>query len=105
MTVTPNGDFISPTVIGNNGTFTYNPGMWFLIYDCQPTIVAPNDFTTDPCLLGTWNSSSPTGPWTVDNIYGDNSTYWFVPLTFYDYVNGVYSYFAAGTLCYDMGPA
>jgi len=105
LTVTPNGDFIPPTDIGNNGTFTYNPGMWFLIYDCQPTIVAPNDFTTDPCLLGTWNSSSPTGPWTVDNIYGDNSTYWFVPLTFYDYVNGVYSYFAAGTLCYDMGPA
>lgn len=105
LTVTPNGDFIPPADIGDDGTFSYNPGMWLLIYTCPPTIVAPNDFTADPCFWGAWDTSNPNGPWDIDNIYGDNNTYWFVPLTFYDYVNGVYSYFYTGTLCYDMGPA
>lgn len=105
MTVTPNGDFIPPADIGSQPGFTYNPGMQFKIYTCPPTIIAPNDFTADPCYWGTWDAANPNGPWTIDNIYGDNNTYWFVPITYYDYVNYVYSYFWAGTLCYDMGPA
>lgn len=103
--VTPNGDFIPPADIGDDGTFSYNPGMWFAIYTCAPTIQAPGSFPSDPCYWGAWDVSNPNGPWTVNNIYGDNTTYYFVPITFYDYVNGVYSYFWTGTLCYDMGPA
>ena len=103
--INPAGDFIPPDDIGDDGTFSYNPGLWLMIYDCPPTIVAPNDFLGDPCMLGGWETNDPAGPWSVDNIYGDNSTYYFVPVTFYDYVNGVYSYYSAGTLCYDMGPA
>ncbi len=103
FTLTPNGDFIPPDDIGDDGTFSYNPGMWYFIYDCPPSIQAPNDFTSDPCLLGAWDTSTPFGPWTVDNVFGDNNTYYFVPVTFYDYVNGIYSYFFAGTLCYDTG--
>ena len=103
--INPTGDFIPPDDIGDDGTFSYNPGLWLMIYDCPPTIIAPNDFLGDPCMLGGWETTDPAGPWSVDNIYGDNSTYYFVPVTFYDYVNGVYSYYSAGTLCYDMGPA
>ncbi len=103
--INPMGDFIPPDDIGDDGTFSYNPGLWLMIYDCPPTIVAPNDFLGDPCMLGGWETTLPTGPWSVDNIYGNNTTYYFVPVTFYDYVNGIYSYYSAGTLCYDMGPA
>ena len=103
--VTPNGDFIPPADIGDDGTFSYIPGMWFLIYSCPPTIQAPAWIFDDPCYLGQWNNTDPFGPWIVDNIYGDNSTYYFLPVTLYDYTIGVVSYFAAGTLCYDMGSA
>ncbi|MBL1279365.1 MAG: gliding motility-associated C-terminal domain-containing protein [Fluviicola sp.] len=103
--LTPNGDFIPPDDIGDDGTFTYTPGMWFLLYSCPPTIQAPAWIFDDPCYLGQWNNTDPFGPWTIDNIYGDNTTYYFVPVTLYDYTVGVVSYFAAGTLCYDMGPA
>jgi gliding motility-associated-like protein len=103
--ITPNGDFIPPDDIGDDGTFTYNPGMWIMIYSCPPTLLAPDDLLSDPCFLGSWEVDDPAGPWSIDNVYGDNSTYYFVPVTFYDYVEGIFSYFTAGTLCYDMGPA
>ncbi|XOV68839.1 MAG: gliding motility-associated C-terminal domain-containing protein [Fluviicola sp.] len=105
ITITPNGDFIPPADIGNPPGGTYNPGMHLLIYDCAPTIFAPQDFTTDPCFLGIWDPNNPAGPWGVSNIYGNNLTYYFMPLTLYDYVNYIYSYFYNGTLCYDLGPA
>lgn len=105
LTITPNGDFIPPADIGNPTGGTYNPGMHLLIYDCPPTIFAPQDFTTDPCFLGIWDPNNPAGPWGVMNSFGNNLTYYFMPLTMYDYVNYIYSYFWSGTLCYDLGPA
>lgn len=105
LTITPNGDFIPPADIGNPTGGTYNPGMHLLIYDCAPTVFSPQDFTTDPCFLGIWDPNNPAGPWGVSNIYGNNLTYYFMPLTLYDYVNYIYSYFFTGTLCYDLGPA
>lgn len=105
LTITPNGDFIPPANIGNPPPFTYNPGMHLKIYDCPPTVFAPADFTTDPCYLGTWDDSQPFGPWGVNNVFGNNLTFYFIPITYYDYVNYLYSYFFTGTLCYDMGPA
>ncbi|GAB5419235.1 MAG: hypothetical protein Crog3KO_31810 [Crocinitomicaceae bacterium] len=105
LTITPNGDFIPPADIGNPPGGTYNPGMHLLIYDCAPTVFSPQDFTTDPCFLGIWDPNNPTGPWGVMNSYGNNLTYYFMPLTLYDYVNYIYSYFYTGSLCYDLGPA
>lgn len=105
LTITPNGDFIPPADIGNPVGGTYNPGMHLLIYDCAPTVFSPQDFTTDPCFLGIWDPNNPTGPWGVMNAFGNNLTYYFMPLTLYDYVNYIYSYFFTGTLCYDLGPA
>ena len=105
LVITPDGNFIPPADIGSQAGFTYNPGMWLMIYGCQPTIQAPGSFTTDPCYLGGWDNLNPAGPWTVDNIYGDNSTFYFVPLTFYDWAAGIYSYFWTGADCFDMGPA
>lgn len=105
LTVTPNGDFNPPPDLGDDGTFSYDPGMWYLIYDCPPTLQAPDNIFTDPCLLGTWNTTDPFGPWIIDNVYGNNTTYYFVPVTFYDYINGVFSYYWAGLpSCFDMGP-
>ncbi|MCH2228860.1 MAG: gliding motility-associated C-terminal domain-containing protein [Crocinitomicaceae bacterium] len=106
LTITPNGDFNPPPDIGDDGTFSYDPGMWFLIYDCPPTLQAPDNIFTDPCLLGVWEDTQPFGPWDIDNVYGNNTTYYFVPVTFYDYVVGVFSYYWAGLpSCFDMGPA
>jgi gliding motility-associated-like protein len=105
LTITPNGDFIPPANIGNPTGGTYNPGMHLLIYDCAPTVFSPQDFTTDPCFLGIWDPNNPAGPWGVNNTFGNNLTYYFMPLTMYDYVNYIYSFFFTGTLCYDLGPA
>lgn len=106
LTITPNGDFSPPPDLGDDGTFSYDPGMWFLIYDCPPTLQAPDNIFTDPCLLGVWEDTQPFGPWDIDNVYGNNTTYYFVPVTFYDYVVGVFSYYWAGLpSCFDMGPA
>jgi len=104
LTITPNGDFIPPNDIGNPTGGTYNPGMHLLIYDCPPTIFSPQDFTTDPCFLGIWDPNNPQGPWGVSNVFGNNLTYYFMPLTLYDYVNYIYSFFTSGVLCYDLGP-
>lgn len=105
LTVTPNGDFNPPPDLGDDGTFSYDPGMWFLIYDCPPTLQAPDNVFTDPCLLGTWNTTDPFGPWVIDNVYGNNTTYYFVAVTFYDYIGGVFSYYWAGLpSCFDLGP-
>ena len=105
LTISPNGDFIPPADIGDPPPFNYNPGMHLKIYDCAPTVFAPQDFTTDPCYLGTWDDANPFGPWGINNAFGNNLTYYFLPITYYDYVNYLYSYFFTGALCYDMGPA
>lgn len=105
LTIQPNGDFVPPTDIGNPTGGTYNPGMHLLLYNCPPTVFSPNDFTTDPCFAGIWDPNNPAGPWGVTNNFATNTTFYFMPLTLYDYVNYIYSFFFTGALCYDLGPA
>ena len=107
ITITPNGDFIPAQDIGNDPFVPvyYDPNLWLLIYTCPPTVVPPNDLLTDPCLLGV-AEYSPTGTpasWTITNTFGDTNTYYYVPLTMYDQVNGIYSYTSTGVDCYDLG--
>jgi gliding motility-associated-like protein len=82
---------------------TYDPGLWLLVYSCPPTITPPGDLLTDPCLLGVY--SSVNGSWSILNDIGDGSTLYFVPLTMYSMVDGIYAIaINGGDWCYDMGP-
>ena len=118
--MTSNGDFVPPDIalappITPPGG--YNPGIGYLIYSCTPTIAItpsttfPNDWIgNDPCFVGlvgfgnsfndinTLGGPSYAGSWTNNTIY-------YVPITFYDTINGYYSYVNTAMPCYEMGPA
>ena len=93
----------------------YNPGIGYLVYSCPPTIgtvpsnVPPHDdITNDPCFVGvadyggafssinTLGQPPYVGTWT-------NNTLYYIPITFYDTINGVYSWTNTTMPCYDMG--
>ena len=92
--------------------FGYNPGLGYLLYSCPPTIgtVPSSDtsqvITNDPCFLGVVafgddydvinNLGAVGAPFT-------NSTVYFVPITFYDTLNGLYSYTNTNMTCFSMG--
>lgn len=108
ITINSNGDFTYPADV-NDPTIPYNPGIWYLIYSCPPTIGLP-DITADPCLEGVIETSAtftdindlsllnsfPAGTFT-------NNTVYIVPITMYDVVNGYYSVTNWGGYCYDLG--
>jgi hypothetical protein len=97
-----NGDFVPSEDFSVNGT-TYSPGVWLLVYDCPPTIGVPDDILTDPCLLGV--ASTADQAWGIINDVGSGETFYFVPVTMYDTVNGFYAIsLNGGNWCYDMGP-
>ncbi|MDB2697575.1 PKD domain-containing protein [Crocinitomicaceae bacterium] len=82
---------------------TYDPGMWLLVYDCPPSIGVPDDITTDPCLLGI--ASTANQAWTILNNSGDGTTLYFVPVTMYSMMDGIYAIsLNGGNWCYDLGP-
>lgn len=107
LNIFSNGDdtpFEDETANGIAGP--YDPGMWLVVYSCPPSIFPSNDFTTDPCLLGVFDTAN--GNWDILNDLGDGSTYYFVPLSMYSMVNGTYGiYYLSnpGVICYDLGPA
>jgi gliding motility-associated-like protein len=94
--------FIPPEAIAD-ATVTYDPGIWLLVYSCPPTIAPPNDFLSDPCFLGV--QSAANGNWTLTNNLGNGSTRYYVPLTMYSMVDGIYSnVFQPNPACFDFGP-
>ncbi|PHR42956.1 MAG: hypothetical protein COA32_16850 [Fluviicola sp.] len=102
LDLTGNGDFLPPADFNVPGA-TYDPGVWLFVYDCPPTVFDPNDINGDPCLLGV--ASTDDQAWTIVNNVGDNSTLYFVPITMYSMVDGVYAIsLNNGDWCFDMGP-
>ncbi len=120
LNITSNNNWTPPSeTIGGTNPPPYNPGIYWLIYSCPPTVAltpaqaaATNDsITGDPCFVGiiagtpSWTdvnnlsviNSFPAGTFT-------NNTVYYVPLTMYDTINGLYSYVIAPALmCYDLG--
>jgi len=97
-----NSDFIPSEDFSVTGA-TYDPGVWLLVYDCPPTVLEPNDILNDPCLLGV--ASSADQAWTIINSSGDGSTVYFVPVSMYSMVDGIYAIsINSGVWCYDLGP-
>lgn len=97
-----NSDFVPSEDFSVAGA-AYDPGVWLLAYDCPPTVLEPNDILTDPCFLGV--ASSNDQAWTIINSTGDGSTIYFVPVTMYSMVDGIYAIsINAGAWCYDLGP-
>jgi gliding motility-associated-like protein len=93
----------------------YSPGLGYLIYSCPPTIgvvpsnVAPNDdITNDPCFIGVagfgsnFNDINFLGGPSYAGAF-NNSTIYYVPITFYDTINGYYSFVNTNIPCYSMG--
>jgi gliding motility-associated-like protein len=97
-----NGDFVASQDFNLTGV-TYNPGVWLLVYDCPPTVGTPDDINTDPCLLGV--ASTADQAWTIINNTGSGNTLYFVPVTMYSMVDGIYAIsLNGGEWCYDLGP-
>ena len=81
----------------------YDPGIWLLVYDCPPTIAPPELINDDLCLLGV--ASNADQAWTIVNNSGDGTTLYFVPVTMYSMVDGIYAVsLNGGSFCYDLGP-
>ncbi|OFZ46840.1 MAG: hypothetical protein A3D92_02870 [Bacteroidetes bacterium RIFCSPHIGHO2_02_FULL_44_7] len=103
LNISANGDYQAPDDYTGTIAAPYDPGLWLLVYDCPPTVTPPTDVNTDPCLLGV--ESTVNGNWSILNNLGDGSTYWFVPVTMYSMVNGIYAIsINGGQWCYDLGP-
>lgn len=104
----PPNEALSPPNAGG-----YQPGIGWLVYSCPPTVgltyQADQDVAADPCLVTYiagpnfndvndmyWINALPPGTFT-------NNTVYFVPITFYNLAEGLYTY-TNGTLpCYEMG--
>ncbi|MCB9194982.1 MAG: gliding motility-associated C-terminal domain-containing protein [Flavobacteriales bacterium] len=106
----PPEDF-SPLTDGFGNPITYDPGIAYAVYECPPTVTAPDPLGDDPCLLGVIFPTS--GSDFVDiNDLGDvpwagnftNSTVYYVPITTYSSTDGYYAIsINGGDWCYDMG--
>jgi gliding motility-associated-like protein len=96
----------------------YDPGIAWYIYSCPPTIALDPSmaFNTgmnindDPCNLGVINTTpnfSNVNDLALINSYPagtfTNNTVYFVPVTFYSLIDGIYSFVMPGELdCYEM---
>lgn len=106
--ITSNGDMIPPYEAISppiSSPYGYRPGIGYLMYSCPPTIFPPGDINSDPCQLGVLSFGNN---YDAINNFGvgapfTNSTVFFVPITFYDTVELIYSYTNVGSNCYSMG--
>lgn len=112
FTMTSNLDYTYPDDI-SDPDMPYNPGIGYFIYSCPPSVATtpsntpPDDWIgNDPCLVGGpyyGNSISDFSNGTIGAPF-NNSTAYFVPITFYNIDSNLYSYVNAGNLpCYSMG--
>lgn len=117
--ITPNGDMTPPdeqfTAPPQAPPPPYDPGIWWFLYSCPPTVaITPHPtllpWTDDPCFLGAFNTQSlnDINDMAVINSYPpgtftDNTAYW-VPITMYGMSTGTVSFVTGNTLpCYQMG--
>lgn len=122
LNITSNNDFVVPAEITQVTTPpqpTYDPGVSWLIYSCSPSVaVTPAQATAtgteigdDPCLVGIYSNTAnltdindmslinslPPGTFT-------NNTVYFVPITMYSIVDGLYSnVILPADGCYELG--
>ena len=113
LSLNSNNDGVPPNEMFNPPS-VYNPGISWLMYSCQPSIGlvanASTTLTDDPCFLGLLGNGNqvisndmslinlfPPGTFTDNIIY-------FLPITMYDTVGGIFSYVNGGVLpCYETG--
>lgn len=117
--ITPNGDLTPPDeqfpVPPNGPPPPYDPGIWWFLYSCTPTVAVTPDpvllpWVDDPCFLGAFNTQSlnDLNDMAIINSYPpgtftDNIAYW-IPITMYGMSTGTVSYVTGNTLpCYMMG--
>jgi len=121
LNLTTNNDFVVPELItgGTAPIPVYDPGVSWLVYSCPPTVAltpaqsAATQLTVpdDPCFIGIYaNTPSLTDLNDMSIINGQpagtftNNTVYFVPITMYSLVEGLYSYvILPANDCYELG--
>lgn len=103
FTWVPNGDFIPHDDLGGTVGTPYLPGIEILLFDCPPSVQPPQGLGADPCLLGLISNSSGAGGWTVTNNTGDGLTFWYAPVSMYNWQTNTYGIIYSGDVCYDIG--
>jgi len=120
LNVTSNNNFVTPTVItGGTTPPVFDPGISWLAYSCPPTVAlnpiqsaaTSLDVADDPCFLGIYtNTANLTDINDMSIINGEpagtftNNTVYFVPITMYSIVDGLYSYvIMPNNDCYELG--
>jgi len=121
LSITTNNDFVTPAIItgGTAPIPVYDPGVSWLVYSCPPTVALTPaqsaatllEVPDDPCFLGIYSSTPsltdvndlslinglPAGTFTNNIVY-------FVPITMYSIVEGLYSYvISPANDCYELG--
>lgn len=121
INITSNNDFVAPALVtgGVAPVPVYDPGVSWLVYSCPPSVaLTPTQAAAsnlivpdDPCFIGIYGStpsltdandlsiinSLPAGTFT-------NNTVYFVPITMYSIVDGLYSYvLSPADDCYELG--
>jgi len=104
ITIIPNGDFIPHDDQGAGVAVAYDPAIAMAVFSCPPTVGPPNSINADPCLLGVVLDDMSAG-WTEVNVFGDNATFWYVPISMYNYNTLTYAIDYSGFICYDLGSA
>ena len=99
----PNGDFIPHDDLGAAVGTPYDPGIEILLFDCPPTVQPPAGLGADPCLLGLVSNGTGAGGWTVTNTAGDGLTFWYAPVSMYNWQTNIYGIVYSGDVCYDIG--
>lgn len=121
LNITSNNDFVTPALVtgGVAPIPVYDPGVSWLVYSCPPTVAltpaqsAATQLTVpdDPCFLGIYaNTPNLTDINDMSIINGQpagtftNNTVYFVPITMYSLVEGLYSYvILPANDCYELG--
>jgi gliding motility-associated-like protein len=99
----PNGDFIPHDDLGAAVGTPFDPGIEILLFDCPPTVQPPAGLGVDPCLLGLISNGTGAGGWTVTNTTGDGLTFWYAPVSMYNWQTNIYGIIYVGDVCYDIG--
>jgi gliding motility-associated-like protein len=108
INITSNNDYVYPP-ISNNATTAYNPGVWWLVFSCPPTLF-PGNINLDPCLLGVIEEGEDLSELNdlvlIDTSNGiTNNTVYMVPITMYNVLASIFSVYDPLNIqyCYDLG--
>lgn len=107
LVISSNGDAILHDSVPG---LSYAPGLGYLVYTCPPTL--SNLPTADTCIFGiagfgnTFIETNNVGSiyQTIPSQQISNNTLYYVPITFYDTLNGQFAVsINGGPWCYDYG--